>query len=50
MSQDLGPREQCISARDRDDRILGFISRSESNRAAAVILRLYLALVRFHFD
>ena len=46
VSQDLRPREQCISAKNRADRVLGFITRSVSNRSADVILRLYLVLVR----
>ena len=50
MSQDLRPREQCISARNRANRILGFITRSVSNRSQDVILKLYLALVRPHLD
>ena len=50
VSQDLRPREQCISARNRANRVLGFILRSLSNRSADVILRLYLALVRLHLD
>ena len=41
VSQDLKLREQCISARNRANRILGFIIKSVSNRLADVILRLY---------
>ena len=40
VSQDLRPREQCISARNRANRVLGFIAGSVSNRSAVVILRL----------
>ena len=50
VSQDLRPREQCISARNKDNRVLDFITRNVSNRSADVILRLYLALVRPHSD
>ena len=50
ISQDLRPREQCISARNKANRILGFISRTVTNRTSEVILRLYLALVRPHLD
>ena len=50
VSQDLRPREQCISAGNRANMVLGFITRSVSNRSADVILRLYLALVRPHLD
>ena len=50
MSQDLRPREQCISGRNRANRILGFTTKSVSNRSADVMLKLYLALVRPHLD
>ena len=50
VSQNLRPREQCISARNRANRVLDFITRSVSNRSVDVILRLYLALVRLHLD
>lgn len=50
VSQDLRPREQCISARNKANRILGFISRTVTNRTPEVILKLYLALVRPHLD
>ena len=50
VSSDLKPRNQCISARNKANRMLGFISRSVSNRTADVILKLYLALVRPHMD
>ena len=38
VSQNLRPREQCISARNRANRVLGFIARSVCNRSAVVIL------------
>ena len=50
VSKDLRPRQQCISARNKANRVLGFISRSVSNRTSKVILKLYLALVRPHLD
>ena len=50
MSQNLRPRKQCISARNRANRVLGFIGRSVCNRSAKVFLRLYLTLVRPHLD
>ena len=50
ISQDLRPREQCISARNKTNRKLGFISRTVNNRTSEIILRLYLALVRPHLD
>ena len=50
VSQSLRPREQCISARNRANRILGFITRSVSYRSPDVILRLYLDLIRSHLD
>ena len=50
VSSDLKPRNQCIAARNKANRVLGFISRSVSNRTADVILKLYLALVRPHMD
>ena len=49
VSQDLKPREKYISARNRANRVLDFITRSVSNRSADVILRLYLALVKPHY-
>ena len=49
VSSDLRPRKQCIEARNRINRC-GFIGRSVKNRSAEVILKLYLALVRPHFD
>ena len=50
LSQDLRPREQCISAKNRANRVLGFITKSVSNRSADVILRPYLALIRLHLE
>ena len=50
VSQNLRPREQCISARNRANKVLGLILRSMCNRSKYVILRLYLALVRPHLD
>ena len=50
VSSDLPPRAQCVRARNCSHRVLGFISRSVSNRSADVILKLYLALVRPHLD
>ena len=50
VSRDLRPREQCIIARNRANKILGFIGRSVTNRSSEVILKLYLALVRPHLD
>ena len=50
VSSDLRPREQCIIARNRVNKILGFISRCVTNRSSKVILKLYLALVRPHLD
>ena len=46
VSSDLRPRKQCIEARNRANRLLGFIARSIKSRSAEVILKLYLALVR----
>lgn len=50
ISQNLRPRDQCISARNKSDGKLGFISRTVTNRTAEAILKLYLALVRSHLD
>ena len=50
LSQDLRPREQCISTRNRANRLLDFINRGVSKRSADVILRLYLALIRPYLD
>ena len=50
VSSDLKPRNQCISARNKANRILGFISRRVSNRTAEVFNKLYLSLVRPHLD
>ncbi len=40
VSSDLRPRNQCIQAKNRANRVLGFITRSVSNRSADVILKL----------
>ena len=50
VSSDLRPREQCVIARNRANKILGFIGRCVTNRSSEVILKLYLALVRPHLD
>ena len=50
VSSDLKPSNHCINARNKANRILGFISRSVSNRTAEVFLKLYLSLVRPHLD
>ena len=50
VSSDLGPRKQCIEARNQDNRLLGFIAISVISRSAEVILKLYLALIRPHLD
>ncbi len=50
VSSDLRPRNQCMQAKSRANRVLGFITRSVSNRSADVMLKLYLALVRPHLD
>ena len=50
VNSNLKPREQCIEVRNKANRILGFISRSVSNRTEEVILKLYIALVRPHLD
>jgi len=50
VSSDLRPREQCVIARNKANKILGFIGRCVTNRSSEVILRLYLALVRPHLD
>ncbi|KAF7673863.1 hypothetical protein TCON_2746, partial [Astathelohania contejeani] len=46
ISRNLKPKTQCISVRNKVNRVLGFISRSISNKTLNVILQLYLALVR----
>ena len=48
VSSDLKPSNHYINARNNANRILGFISRSVSNRTAEVFLKLYLSLVRPH--
>ena len=39
-----------MAARNRANRVLGFIARSVKSRSTKVILKLYLALVRPHLD
>ena len=50
VSSDLRPRKQYTEARNRANRVLGFIGRSIKSRSAEVIWKLYLALVRSHLD
>lgn len=50
VSSNLRPREQCVMARNKANKILGFIGRCVTNRSSEVILKLYLALVRPHLD
>ncbi|KAK8747068.1 hypothetical protein OTU49_016973, partial [Cherax quadricarinatus] len=50
VSSNLKPRQQCLSVRNKANRLLGFISRSVSNRSPEVILQLYTSLVRPHLD
>ena len=50
VSSDLRLRKQYIEARNRANRVLGFIFRSVQSRSPDVILKLYLALVRPHLD
>ncbi|KAK8741933.1 hypothetical protein OTU49_002018 [Cherax quadricarinatus] len=50
VSSNLKPRQQCISVRNKANRILGFISRSINNRSPQVVLQLYTSLVRPHLD
>nr|XP_053657327.1 uncharacterized protein LOC128706451 [Cherax quadricarinatus] len=50
VSRNLKPRQQCLSVRNKANRLLGFISRSISNRSPKVILQLYTSLVRPHLD
>ena len=45
-----GLRVVCRSARNRTNRVLGFIARSVFNRSIDVIPRFYLALVRPHLN
>ncbi len=40
VSSDLRPRNHCIQVKNRASRVLGFITRSVSNRSADVILKL----------
>ena len=39
-----------IEARNRANKVLGFITRSVKSASAEVILKLYLALVRLHLN
>ena len=39
VSPDLRPRKQCVNVRNKANRVLGFISRSVSNKRAEVLLR-----------
>ena len=50
VNADLQVRKQCIEARNRANRVLGFIFRSVKSRSREVILKLYLALVRPHLE
>ncbi len=50
MNSDLKPREQCISVKNKANRVLSFINGTVTNRSADVILRLYLVLIRPHLD
>ena len=50
VDSDLRLRKQCIEARNKANRVLGFIFRSVKSRSSDVILKLYLALVRPHLD
>ena len=47
---DLKPSNHCINVRNKANRILGFISRSVSNKTAEVFLKLNLSLVRPHLE
>ena len=50
ISNDLKPRQQCINACNKANRMLGFINRTVKFRNQEVILKLYLSLVRPHLD
>ena len=50
VNSDLRLSKQCIEARNKANRVLGFIFRSVKSRSPEVILKLYLALVRPHLD
>ena len=50
VSSDLRRRKHYIEARNRANRVLGFIARNIKSRSTKVILKLYLALVRPHLD
>lgn len=44
VNKDLKPRQQSIARRNKVNNMLGFISRSVSNKTEVVILHLYIAL------
>ena len=50
VSSDLRLRKHCIEARNRANRLIGFIGRSIKSRSIEIILKLHLALVRPHLD
>ena len=50
ISRNLKPSKQCVFARNKANKVLGFIQRSVSYKTSEVILKLYLALVRPHLD
>ena len=50
VNSDLRLGKQCLEARNKANRVLGFIFRSVKSRSPDVILKLYLALVRPHLD
>ena len=49
-SSDLRLRKQCIDARNKANRVLGFNFRRIKSRSPEAILKLQLALVRPHLD
>ena len=50
VDSDLRLQKQCLGARNKANKVLGFIFRSVKSRRSDVILELYLALVRPHLD
>ena len=50
LAQTTVPRKQCIEARNRANKVLGFIVRSIKSISAEVIFKLYLALVKSYLD
>ena len=50
VTSDLKSKCQCLNARNKANRILGFIARTVKSRSKEVILKLYIALVRPHLD